>query len=121
MTGIKIPTTISADRNKKGGNPLLYLQLFLFAFFWQHTKMSGREKGQFPHAERRLQRLVDGQRQKRCAVPDDGVNVLGRHDHGSAAGVQAVVWIFPPFWPSNLIFGGIPKDTKKPTNSQYFV
>ena len=32
-----------------------------------------------------------------------------------------LVWIFPPFWPSNLIFGGIPKDTKKPTNSQYFV
>jgi len=29
-----------------------------------------------------------------------------------------LVWIFPPFWPSNLIFGGIPKDTKKPTNSQ---
>ena len=28
---------------------------------------------------------------------------------------------FPPFWPSNLIFGGIPKDTKKPTNSQHFV
>ena len=27
----------------------------------------------------------------------------------------------PPFWPSNLIFGGIPKDTKKPTNLQYFV
>ena len=28
---------------------------------------------------------------------------------------------FPPFWPSNLICGGIPKDTKKPANSQYFV
>ena len=28
---------------------------------------------------------------------------------------------FPPFWPSNLIFGGIPKDTKKPTNLQHFV
>ena len=28
---------------------------------------------------------------------------------------------FPPFWLSNLIFGGIPKDTKKPANSQYFV
>ena len=28
---------------------------------------------------------------------------------------------FPPFWLSNLIFGGIPKDTKKPANSLYFV
>ncbi len=27
----------------------------------------------------------------------------------------------PPFWPSNLICGGMPKDTKKPTNSQRFV
>ena len=27
----------------------------------------------------------------------------------------------PLFWLSNLIFGGIPKDTKKPTNSKYFV
>ncbi|MEE0387725.1 MAG: hypothetical protein UD960_15475, partial [Phocaeicola vulgatus] len=25
----------------------------------------------------------------------------------------------PPSWPSNRIFGGIFKDTKKPTNSQY--
>ena len=32
-----------------------------------------------------------------------------------------LVGVFPPFWPSNLVFGGIPKDTKKPTNSQYFV
>ena len=29
-----------------------------------------------------------------------------------------LVWVFPPFWPSNLVFGRIPKDTKKPTNSQ---
>ncbi|WP_418826498.1 transposase, partial [Phocaeicola sp.] len=28
---------------------------------------------------------------------------------------------FPPFWLPNLIFGGIPKDTKKPANSQHFV
>ena len=28
---------------------------------------------------------------------------------------------FPPFWIPNLICGGIPKDTKKPANSQYFV
>ena len=28
---------------------------------------------------------------------------------------------FPPFWIPNLICGGIPKDTKKPTNSQHFV
>ena len=28
---------------------------------------------------------------------------------------------FPPFWLPNLICGGIPKDTKKPTNSQHFV
>ena len=28
---------------------------------------------------------------------------------------------FPPFWLPNLIFGGIPKDTKKPTNSKGFV
>ena len=28
---------------------------------------------------------------------------------------------FPPFWPSNLIFGGILKDTKKPTNPRHFV
>ena len=28
---------------------------------------------------------------------------------------------FPPFWPSNLISGEIPKDTKKTTNSQHFV
>ncbi len=28
---------------------------------------------------------------------------------------------FPPFWLPNLIFGGIPKDTKKLTNSQYFM
>jgi hypothetical protein len=32
-----------------------------------------------------------------------------------------LVWIFPPFWPSNLVFWGIPKDTKKPTNLQCFV
>ena len=31
------------------------------------------------------------------------------------------VGIFPPFWLPNLIFGGISKDTKKPTNSQYIV
>ena len=30
------------------------------------------------------------------------------------------VWGFLPFWPSNLIFWGIPKDTKT-TNSQHFV
>ena len=29
--------------------------------------------------------------------------------------------VFPPFWLPNLIFGGISKDTKKPTNSQYIV
>ncbi|RGR89154.1 hypothetical protein DWY20_14275 [Phocaeicola coprocola] len=29
-----------------------------------------------------------------------------------------LVWIFPPFGLPNLIFGGIPKDTKKPTNLQ---
>ena len=28
---------------------------------------------------------------------------------------------FPPFWLPNLICGGIPKDTKKPTNSQHFM
>ena len=28
---------------------------------------------------------------------------------------------FLPFWLSNLIFGGIPKDTKKPSDSQRFV
>ncbi len=32
-----------------------------------------------------------------------------------------LVGVFPPFWLPNLIFGGIPKDTKKPTNSQCFV
>ena len=32
-----------------------------------------------------------------------------------------LVGVFPPFWLPNLICGGIPKDTKKPTNSQYFV
>ena len=25
----------------------------------------------------------------------------------------------PPFWPSNLIFGEMPKDTKKPTNCKH--
>ena len=34
---------------------------------------------------------------------------------------QIFVGGLPPFLPSNLIFGGIPKDTKKPANSQYFV
>lgn len=29
-----------------------------------------------------------------------------------------LVGIFPPFWQSNRIFGGISKDTKKPINSQ---
>mgnify|MGYP004657019473 CR=1 FL=1 len=32
-----------------------------------------------------------------------------------------LVKVFPPFGLQNLICGGIPKDTKKPTNSQYFV
>ncbi len=31
-----------------------------------------------------------------------------------------LVWIFSPFWLLNLIFGGIPKGTKKLTNSQCF-
>lgn len=31
-----------------------------------------------------------------------------------------LVWIFPPFWSANLIFRRIPKDTKMPTNLQYF-
>ena len=32
-----------------------------------------------------------------------------------------LIGVFPPFWLPNLNFGGIPKDTKKPANSQHFV
>ena len=32
-----------------------------------------------------------------------------------------LVWEFPPFWLPNLKFGEMPKDTKKPTNSQCFM
>ena len=66
--------------------------------------------------------------QKMIQVPESALKYFGLAICGSKKKVAKLtgslpffVGKFPPFWLPNLICGGIPKDTKKPTNSQHFM